>query len=112
MHRLLVLVLVVGLCAGLCGAAAAQEITGTIAGSVLDKTGAGVPNAAVTVTNTDQNIVIRTLQATDRGEYVASFLPVGHYAVTAEAKGFKKTTHTGIVLNVSDKLAVNFNLEV
>jgi len=89
-----------------------QEVTGTIAGNVLDKSGAGVPNASVTVTNTDQNIVIRTLETSDRGEYVATFLPVGHYAVTVEAKGFKKTIQTGIMVNVNDKLTVNFTLEV
>ncbi len=93
-------------------AAFGQEVTGTIAGNVLDKSGAGVPNASVTVTNTDQNIVIRTLETSDRGEYVATFLSVGHYAVTVEAKGFKKTIQTGIMVNVNDKLTVNFTLEV
>src|SRR5260370_39107072 len=89
-----------------------QEVTGTIAGNVLDKSGAGVPNASVTVTNTDQNIGIRTLETSDRGEYVATFLSVGHYAVTVEAKGFKKTIQTGIMVNSNDNLTVNFTLEV
>src|SRR5260370_20767306 len=89
-----------------------KEVTGRIAGNVLDKSGAGVPNASVTVTNTDQNIVIRTLETSDRGEYVATFLPVGHYAVTVEAKGFKKTIQTGIMVNVNDKLTVNLTLDV
>jgi len=39
-------------------------------------------------------------------------LPVGRYSVTVETKGFKKVVHSGIVLNVGDKVAVNFTLVV
>src|SRR3979490_898462 len=101
MGRLLAVVLGVCLAVGIGGAAGAQEITGSIVGTVMDKSGAGVPKASVTLTNTDQDIVVRKIQTSDRGEYVATLLPIGHYAVTAEAPGFKKTTQTGIVLNVS-----------
>src|SRR6266566_5014998 len=38
---------------------AAQETTGTISGTVLDAQGAAVPNATVTIKNTDTNVVIR-----------------------------------------------------
>ena len=97
----------------LCAATAlAQNITGTIVGTVTDSKGGVVPNATVTITNTDKQVVVRTLKTDDRGEYVAPLLPIGHYSVTAETAGFKKTTQTGVVLNVNDKLAVNFTLEV
>jgi hypothetical protein len=39
-------------------------------------------------------------------------LPVGHYDVAAEITGFKKAIKAGIILNVDDKAAVNFSLEV
>ena len=97
----------------LCAATAlAQNITGTIVGTVTDSKGGVVPNATVTITNTDKQVVVRTLKTDDRGEYVAPLLPIGHYSVTAETAGFKKTTQTGVVLNVNDKLAVNFTMAI
>src|SRR6266849_5021738 len=92
--------------------ASAQEITGSIVGTVTDSKGGVVPNAKVTITNTDQQVVVRTLTTDDHGEYAAPLLPVGRYSVTAEIAGFKKVTESGVVLNVNDKLAVNFALEV
>ena len=112
MRRLFVLLLVVGLGVGWCGRAAAQEVTGSISGTVTDSKGGVVPNAKVTITNTDQQIMVRTLTTDEHGQYAAPLLPVGHYSVTVEIAGFKRVTHSGLVLNVSDKLAVNFTLEV
>src|SRR5207302_5661952 len=106
MRRLFVLLLVVGLCVGWCGRAAAQEVTGSVSGTVTDSKGGVVPNAKVTITNTDQQIMVRTLTTDEHGQYAAPLLPVGHYSVTVEIAGFKRVTHSGLVLNVSDKLAV------
>lgn len=39
-----------------------QVITGEIDGTVRDKSGAVIPNALVTITNTDQNLVARTVK--------------------------------------------------
>ena len=89
----------------------AQEITGQIRGILTHPSGAVVPIATVTVTNTDRNQVLRTLQTSSAGEYVAPLLPVGRYSVTVEATGFKRFSRTGIILNVSDRLAVDVALE-
>jgi outer membrane receptor protein involved in Fe transport len=94
------------------GPLAAQEITGTILGTISDSTGALVPGAKVTITNVDRNAVLRTVKTGNAGEYSAPLLPVGQYLVTIEAAGFKKTTQTGITLNVNDKRTVNAALEV
>src|SRR5580704_4138130 len=107
----------VALCAlvSLCVCAAiasAQETTGSIVGTVTDAKGGVVPNAKVIVTNMDEQVVVRSLTTDERGEFSAPLLPVGHYSVTAEIGGFKKVTQSGFELNVSDKLAVNFTLEV
>lgn len=90
----------------------AQNITGSISGTVTDEKGGAVPKVAVTLTNTDQNIVVRTVTTDEQGQYVAPLLPIGRYKVTAELTGFKKAEQTGIVLNVNDKLSVNLTLQV
>ncbi|HUB80003.1 MAG TPA: carboxypeptidase-like regulatory domain-containing protein [Bryobacteraceae bacterium] len=90
----------------------AQDISGTIEGSVLDPTGAVVPQAKITITNTDRSQVVRTVNSNDSGVYSAPFLPIGHYSVKVEANGFKTDERSGIVLNVDDILKVNFNLTV
>jgi len=90
----------------------AQDITGTIAGVVKDPSGAVVPKATVTITNTDKNIVARTVTSNDEGVYVAPSLPIGHYSVTAEAKGFKKASVTNIELNVNSKVTINPTMQI
>ena len=90
----------------------AQDITGSISGTVTDASGAGVPGAKVTVTSIDRNQVVRTTATDGSGNYGAPLLAVGNYSVTVEAKGFKKTTQKDITLNVNDKLTVNVKLEV
>lgn len=92
--------------------ATAQEITGSIVGTIKDSTGAVVPGTTVSVLNMDKNVVIRTVKANGSGEYVAPLLPIGNYSITATAPGFKRVTQTNVVLNVSDKLTINLALEV
>ena len=82
----------------------AQNVTGQISGTVKDPTGAVVPNATITVTNTDQGAVVRTVTTSAGGDFSAPLLPVGRYSLTVEAPGFQKFTQTGIVVNVNDRL--------
>ena len=91
---------------------AAQEVTGNITGAAVDPSGAAVPNARVTVTETTRGLVLRELQTNEAGLYFATLLPVGTYSVVVEAEGFKKVTHDGIQLNANDKYTADFHLEV
>jgi hypothetical protein len=84
-----------------------QETTGTILGTVTDSSGAVLPGAAVTITNTDKNAVIRKLNSSKDGSFVAPLLPIGHYSVTVEAKGFKAVTRSNIELNIRDQYRVD-----
>jgi len=105
------LCLLLSLCIG-AAIASAQEITGSIVGTVSDKSGALIVGASVSVVNADKNnVVVRILSTNGNGEYVAPFLPIGHYELVAEAKGFKKLERHGITLNVDDSLTVNFSLD-
>lgn len=90
---------------------AAQQVSGSMAGTIVDTSGAAVPNATVTIRNTDQNSVVRTLKSDKNGNYSAPLLPIGKYAVTVEAAGFKKFTHTNITLNEGDKLTIGASLQ-
>ena len=63
--------------------AVAQTIVGRISGTVKDATGAVVPGAAVTVTNSATNLV-RTATTDEDGFYTVTNLPVGTYSVLAE----------------------------
>ncbi len=64
------------------GQALAQEAT--IVGTVTDPTGAAVPNAAITITNTDTGVT-RNLPTNGDGQYVAPDLIIGHYTVRVTA---------------------------
>ncbi|HYK36494.1 carboxypeptidase-like regulatory domain-containing protein [Alloacidobacterium sp.] len=58
----------------MCSPLLAQTISGTISGTVSDSSGAVVPNAAVTITNTDQNAVVFNAKSNSVGQYTAPFL--------------------------------------
>src|SRR6267378_4290102 len=107
----LTLCVLVSVC--ICAAiASAQEITGSIVGTVSDSSGAAVAGAKVTIKNLDKNVVLRTVTTEPNGQYLATYLPVGRYEVVAEAPNFKKSVHSNIALNVADKLTLNVTLEV
>src|SRR5262245_8142572 len=67
----------------------AQGIRATVTGRVVDSSGAVVPKAKVTITNTGTNET-RVVEASDEGEYTIPQLPPGDYALTVEQAGFKK----------------------
>src|SRR5260370_42383210 len=69
----------------------AQVISGDLVGTVLDKTGAVVPNAALEAVNTATGVKY-TKQANGGGEYRFNNLPVGSYNISARATNFTTTT--------------------
>ena len=93
-------------------AALAQDITGTIVGTVTDPSGSAVPGAQITIFNVRQNHTERVLTTDSAGDYTAPYLPVSTYRISVEGQGFKKAVREDIVLNVNDKLTVSFFLDV
>lgn len=65
----------------------AQSERGNITGSVTDSSGAGIPNAAVTITNKATNTAEHVV-STSSGEYNAPNLPPGSYMVDVQTAGF------------------------
>jgi hypothetical protein len=89
----------------------AQVDTATILGTVRDASGGVVPGASVSVTAADTNITTST-RTDSAGNYVVTPLKIGGYVVAVATQGFKKQTHSGIVLQVQDRVRVDFTLEV
>jgi hypothetical protein len=90
--------------------ALAQADQGSINGTVTDATGAVVPAAQVTLTNTDTALVLKT-QTDSSGVYIFSPIKIGSYRVTIAAAGFSATTQENIQVHVQDRLEVNVVLK-
>src|SRR5690349_23414890 len=89
----------------------AQDTRGAINGRITDPTGAVIPGAAVTVTNTAMGLKTSVTTNQD-GYYQALFLPPGPYRVEAAAEGFKKAVRDSIQVRVADRLEIDLALEV
>jgi hypothetical protein len=105
-----IVVLALALCASF-GVAFAQEITGTINGTVKDNSGAAVQGATVTLTDEDKKIVVRTVTTGEQGEYSIPSLPVGNYSLAIEAPNFKKVVRTGVKLDVNQRRSEDVTME-
>jgi Carboxypeptidase regulatory-like domain/TonB-dependent Receptor Plug Domain len=89
----------------------AQTTYGRISGTVMDPSGAAVPNAKVTIRDLDTQAT-RNVVTNAAGLYVAENLPVGPYAVEVDAPGFKHSIQRGFQLFADSRLTANFTLQV
>lgn len=89
----------------------AQGGVGTITGTLTDPTGLTVPDASVLIHNTDTNLD-RTLTTTEAGLYTATFLPSGHYEVTASKQGFAKQLRKDLTLQVGQTMTIDFAMAI
>jgi hypothetical protein len=94
-----------------CSAILAQETRGTILGTVRDSSGAVVPGATVTVTNTGTNLSNNAV-SNESGAFEVPYLTPGTYTVSATAQGFKKFVQQGVIVNVGGRANVDVILEV
>ena len=88
-----------------------QVDEGAITGTVQDTTGAVVPNAQVTLVNTDQGITLET-KTNAGGGYTFSPVRAGHYQMTVTAQGFATTTQKNLTLQVAQVAQVNVQLKL
>jgi Carboxypeptidase regulatory-like domain/TonB dependent receptor len=84
---------------------------GSITGFVTDPSGAVIPAAQVSITDTATDVTIHLTTASDGG-YTARSLNPGTYRVTAEQAGFRKTVQSDVVVGVNQVLSVNLALQV
>src|SRR5437016_11661786 len=71
----------------LCVCTHAQTPTGQVSGTVLDESGALIPNANITVVNTETGLT-RQLKSDSVGVYSTAALPPGKYEDRAKIEGF------------------------
>ncbi|MDE3178234.1 MAG: carboxypeptidase regulatory-like domain-containing protein, partial [Acidobacteriota bacterium] len=85
---------------------------GSIAGTVVDASGAAMPGVTITVVNQLRNNIARTVTTNSVGNYFVPDLAVGTYSVRAGKTGFVSQLHSNLVLNVRSSVRVNFTLAV
>ena len=88
----------------------AQVDQGAINGVVKDASGAVVPHATVTLTNTDTNFVLQGT-ADGKGQYSFSPIKIGNYTVSATAPGFETTTQENVHVDIQDRLSIDIALK-
>jgi hypothetical protein len=84
--------------------------TGSILGTIMDSTGAVLPNVKVTVTNTSTNAAFQT-ESNSAGDYNAPSLNPGPYTVSAQITGFQKSQTDTFTLAVDQKIRINLTLK-
>ena len=89
--------------------AVAQSATGTVRGTVADPSGALVPQAYITLSNTGG--FSRKVKSTSAGAFELDHIAPGRYSLSADAKGFSPATDE--VMVYADKVATdNLKLEI
>jgi hypothetical protein len=82
-----------------------------VTGTILDPTGAGVPNAQITITNEGTNVKQDTTSSSD-GSYRFSLVPPGKYDVDVKISGFTEKQIKGISVDPSQTTTLNINLSL
>ncbi|MEG9433599.1 TonB-dependent receptor [Terriglobus sp. ADX1] len=91
--------------------AGAQTYRGGIGGTVVDASGAAIPQAKIVLKNTETGET-RTTNSTQAGTYVFQDLQLGTYAVTISAAGFGDLTLNKIDVNPGAVTPANGKLSV
>src|SRR5579859_3038593 len=94
-----------------CTQLSSQTVEGTISGTVTDPSGAVVPGATITLTNTGTGIAQSTTTGA-AGEYRFSLVPPGTYTIGIKATGFAEERASGLVVQASQTVPFSFKLKV
>lgn len=95
----------------LAGRLSAQAISGDVVGTVVDKTGAAVPDAAIEVENIATGVKTNTM-ANSVGEFRFGNLAVGTYTIRAKKASFATTTITDFAVELNKTKSITITLEV
>jgi hypothetical protein len=87
------------------------QATAQISGTVADSSGAVLPGAEITATQTGTGVSRNTV-SNETGSYVLPNLPLGPYRLEVSLPGFRTFVQTGIVLQVNSSPVINAVLAV
>ncbi|MGH9396850.1 MAG: carboxypeptidase regulatory-like domain-containing protein, partial [Terriglobia bacterium] len=88
-----------------------QAVTSSITGTVRDASGAVIPGASVTVSDSALGFTRKT--TTDSaGSFLAGGLPAGTYDLIISSTGFKTYRATGVVVQAARKIRADATLQV
>ncbi|MBL8211155.1 MAG: carboxypeptidase regulatory-like domain-containing protein [Bryobacterales bacterium] len=88
-----------------------QSTTQSVLGLVSDSSGAVIPNAKITLTNTGTGIV-QTATTNETGNYTFTLVPVGNYDVRVEADGFKTELVRNLRVETAAQVRQDINLTI
>jgi hypothetical protein len=91
-------------------AIAQTQISGAIAGTVTDPTGAAIPGATVTITNTATGVT-KSVKSGAAGDFSVGLLQPGQYTVEVAASGFR-TVQRSLAVAVGQAATVNVSLSI
>jgi hypothetical protein len=89
----------------------AQTSTGQIAGTVMDSTGAVIPDATINITEVNTGIAHNN-HTDDHGYFVATNLPIGQYVVQVVKAGYGSEQRQGISVTADAHLTADFSLKI
>lgn len=89
----------------------AQTPTAVVNGTVVDPTGAAVPDAKVRVVNQETNVATEKISGGNGTFTIINLLP-GNYILTVEKSGFKKLALPVFKLDVNQTLTQQISLQV
>jgi len=98
-------------CAVCCRVEAQSAAVSQVAGVVHDASGAAIPGATVTITNSNTEAARSSVTGAD-GAYIFTNLPIGPYRLQAKKDGFSTYNQTGIVLQVDSNPEINVTMAV
>ena len=89
----------------------AQNINASVGGTVMDPSGAVIPNADVSLRSLATGAVSK-IKTTESGLFRFPNLQAGAYELTVSAAGFRDFVQRGISLSINDTVNINVPLEV
>jgi len=111
MRKVTLCVAALGVCLLAATTASAQQTAGNVNGRITDAQGAAVPGVSITAAQASTGFV-RTVTSDAEGVYRLTALPVGIYELKVELPGFRTVVRPGIIVNVSQTIDVNFQLDL